>query len=66
MIISSGGLYYAAAVLAPAGYGPFAAWITGWSNWIGQITAAPSVDYSLAAMILAAASIEYPGYVPTT
>ena len=64
-IASSGGLYYAAAVLAPDGYGPFAAWITGWSNWIGQITGAPSVDYSLAAMILAAVSIENPGYVPT-
>ncbi|RAH74373.1 amino acid permease [Aspergillus aculeatinus CBS 121060] len=62
---TSGGLYYAAAVLAPPGYGPFAAWITGWSNWIGQITAAPSVDYALAAMILAAASITNPDYVPT-
>ncbi|KAJ5044927.1 GABA/polyamine transporter [Penicillium rubens] len=61
-----GGLYYAAAVLAPPGYGPFAAWITGWSNWIGQITAAPSVDYSLSAMILAAVSIYNPDYVPTT
>ncbi|KAJ6179596.1 hypothetical protein N7519_010057 [Penicillium mononematosum] len=47
-------------------YGPFAAWITGWSNWIGQITAAPSVDYSLSAMILAAVSIYNPDYVPTT
>ncbi|KAF7590538.1 hypothetical protein BBP40_002679 [Aspergillus hancockii] len=63
---TSGGLYYAAAVLAPPGYGPFAAWITGWSNWIGQITAAPSVDYSLAAMILAAASVQNPEYVPTS
>lgn len=61
----SGGLYYAAAVLAPPGYGPYAAWITGWSNWIGQITAAPSVDYALAAMILAAGSIQNPGYTPT-
>ncbi|CAG7956377.1 unnamed protein product [Penicillium nalgiovense] len=63
---TSGGLYYAAAVLAPPGYGPFAAWITGWSNWIGQITAAPSVDYSLSAMILAAVSIYNPDYIPTT
>ncbi|KAL2834331.1 amino acid permease-domain-containing protein [Aspergillus cavernicola] len=62
---TSGGLYYAAAVLAPPGYGPFAAWITGWSNWIGQITAAPSVDYALAAMILAAGSIQNPDYTPT-
>ncbi|KAJ5634987.1 amino-acid permease [Penicillium longicatenatum] len=62
---TSGGLYYAAAVLAPPGWGPLAAWITGWSNWIGQITAAPSVDYALAAMILAAGSITNPNYVPT-
>lgn len=39
---TSGGLYYAAAVLAPEGWGPFAAWITGWSNWLAQVTAAPS------------------------
>jgi amino acid transporter len=62
---TSGGLYYAAAVLAPPGWGPFAAWITGWSNWIGQVTAAPSVNYGVAAMILASASITNPNYVPT-
>ncbi|OKL57090.1 putative amino-acid permease [Talaromyces atroroseus] len=62
---TSGGLYYASAVLAPPGYGPLAAWLTGWSNWIGQVTGAPSVDYSLAAMILAAGSISNPDYVPT-
>jgi amino acid transporter len=63
---TSGGLYYAAAVLAPPGWGPLAAWITGWSNWLVQITGAPSVDYGTAAMILAAASIYHPTYVPTT
>ncbi|KAK3686287.1 GABA/polyamine transporter [Vermiconidia calcicola] len=62
---TSGGLYYAAAVLAPPGWGPFAAWITGWSNWIGQVTAAPSVNYGTAAMILACGSIQNPDYVPT-
>ncbi|EHL03464.1 putative Uncharacterized amino-acid permease [Glarea lozoyensis 74030] len=46
---TSGGLYYAAAVLAPPGYGPFVAWITGWSNWMVQVTA----------------SITHPSYVPT-
>ncbi|OAP63693.1 hypothetical protein AYL99_02920 [Fonsecaea erecta] len=61
---TSGGLYYAAAVLAPPGYGPLAAWITGWSNWLVQVTGAPSVDYALASMILAAGSITNPGYVP--
>lgn len=62
---TSGGLYYASAVLAPPGWGPFAAWITGWSNWLGQITGAPSVNYGTAAMILAAASVQNPSYVPT-
>jgi amino acid transporter len=62
--IYSGGLYYAAAVLAPPGYGPFAAWITGWSNWMVQVTGAPSVDYALSAMVLAAASITNPSYTP--
>lgn len=61
---TSGGLYYAAAVLAPPGWGPLAAWITGWSNWMTQITGAPSVDYGTAAMTLAAASIYNPSYVP--
>ena len=45
---TSGGLYYAAAVLAPPGYGPLA----------------PSVNYALSAMILAAASISNPAYIP--
>lgn len=42
-----------------------ASWITGWSNWLGQVTGAPSVNYGTAAMILAAASINSPSYVPT-
>lgn len=62
---TSGGLYYAAAVLAPPGWGPLASWITGWSNWLVQITGAPSVNYGTSAMILAAASINDPSYVPT-
>nr|POF12856.1 putative amino-acid permease [Quercus suber] len=62
---TSGGLYYAAAVLAPPGWGPFASWITGWSNWLSQITAAPSVNYGTAAMILSSASIQNPSYKPT-
>lgn len=49
---TSGGLYYAAAVLAPPGWGPLLSWLTGWSNWLCQITASPSVDYSMASMIL--------------
>lgn len=47
-----------------SGWGPFAAWLTGWSNWLAQVTGAPSVDYALSAMVLAAASINHPDYVP--
>ncbi|KAK5106277.1 GABA/polyamine transporter [Lithohypha guttulata] len=61
---TSGGLYYASAVLAGPKYGPFAAWVTGWSSWLAQITGAPSVNYALASMILAAASMTTPRYVP--
>lgn len=61
---TSGGLYYAAAVLAPPGWGPYAAWLTGWSNWLIQVTGAPSVDYASAAMILAGVSISKPDYEP--
>ncbi|KAI0913474.1 amino acid permease-domain-containing protein [Ustulina deusta] len=63
---TSGGLYYAAAVLAGPKYGPLAAWVTGWSNWFVQVTGAPSVNYGGAGMILAAASIVNPSYVPTS
>jgi amino acid transporter len=49
-------------VLAPPGWGPLAAWLTGWSNWLVQITGAPSVDYALSAMILATASLNMPDY----
>ncbi|KAG0142042.1 hypothetical protein CROQUDRAFT_98025 [Cronartium quercuum f. sp. fusiforme G11] len=52
-IPTSGGLYYAAAFLAPVGYGPLASWITGWSHWIAQVTGPPSGDYALASMIFA-------------
>ncbi|KAG9005132.1 hypothetical protein FRB94_001824 [Tulasnella sp. JGI-2019a] len=63
---TSGGLYYCAAVLAPPNWAPLASFLTGWSNWIGQVTAAPSVNYGNAAMILAAASVSNPNYIPQT
>ncbi|KAK5746850.1 hypothetical protein LTR17_000480 [Elasticomyces elasticus] len=57
---TAGGLYYAAAVLAPEGWGPLASWVTGWS-------ARPvSVGYALSYMILTAAAIGNPGYVIQT
>lgn len=44
---TAGGLYYAAAVLAPQGYGPVAAWFVGWSNFCGFVTGPCSINYAL-------------------
>ncbi len=54
---TSGGLYYAAAVLAGPKYGPLAAWVTGWSNWLVQITGAPSVDYGCGKSLLLSSAL---------
>ncbi|KAL2314278.1 putative amino-acid permease [Schizosaccharomyces pombe] len=59
---TSGGLYYAAAVLAPKGWGPFAAWLTGWSNYLVQVTGPPSVAYSFAGMILTLVQLHNPNF----
>jgi amino acid transporter len=63
---TAGGLYYAAAVLAPEGWGPLCSWIVGWSNFFGFATGPCSVNYALAAMLVTAGSIAYPDYVPET
>ncbi|XP_061356532.1 amino-acid permease BAT1 homolog [Gastrolobium bilobum] len=48
---TSGGLYYWSAKLAGPGWSPFASWITGWFNIVGQWAGTTSVDFSLAQMI---------------
>lgn len=50
---TSGGLYYATAMLAPPKYKAILSWIVGWSNYFVQVTGAPSVAYGGASMILA-------------
>ncbi|KAE9973205.1 hypothetical protein BLS_003726 [Venturia inaequalis] len=60
---TAGGLYYAAAVLAPEGWGPFASWCVGWSNFLGFATGPCSVNYAMASMVLAAAQILHEDYV---
>jgi len=49
---TAGGLYYAAAVLAPEGWGPLCSWIVGWSNFFGFATGPCSVNYALASMLV--------------
>ncbi|KAF4355088.1 hypothetical protein G4B88_004300 [Cannabis sativa] len=48
---TSGGLYYWSAKLAGPKWAPFASWLTGWFNIVGQWAVTASVDYSLAQMI---------------
>lgn len=64
---TAGGLYYAAAALAPEGWGPLASWIVGWSNVAGSAAGPCSVNYALASMIVTAGAIAYPdSYTPQT
>ncbi|XP_073301477.1 amino-acid permease BAT1 homolog isoform X2 [Primulina huaijiensis] len=48
---TSGGLYFWSAKLCGTKWGPFASWITGWFNIVGQWAVTTSVDYSLAQLI---------------
>ncbi|CAH9136601.1 unnamed protein product [Cuscuta epithymum] len=48
---TSGGLYYWSAKLAGPSWAPFASWITGWFNVVGQWAVTTSVDFSLAQLI---------------
>lgn len=62
---TSSGTPYAVAQLSPKKWAPFLTWITCFSNWMVQITAAPSVNYSGACLILAMASYNN-GFVAST
>ncbi|KAL5761207.1 hypothetical protein ACOSQ2_020045 [Xanthoceras sorbifolium] len=48
---TSGGLYYWSAKLAGPNWAPFASWMTGWFNIVGQWAVTTSIDFSLAQMI---------------
>ncbi|KAK3036717.1 hypothetical protein RJ639_030541 [Escallonia herrerae] len=48
---TSGGLYYWSAKLAGPSWAPFASWLTGWFNIVGQWAVTTSINYSLAQMI---------------
>ncbi|TID16258.1 hypothetical protein CANINC_004257 [Pichia inconspicua] len=59
---TSGGLYYATAMLSPPKYKALLSWIVGWSNYFVQVTSAPSVAYSGASMILSLAELCVEGF----
>ncbi|TVT99458.1 hypothetical protein EJB05_55127, partial [Eragrostis curvula] len=48
---TSGGLYYWSARLSGHRWAPFASWITGWFNIVGQWAGIASIDFSLAQLI---------------
>ncbi|GIZ42815.1 hypothetical protein CKM354_000606900 [Cercospora kikuchii] len=63
---TAGGLYYAAAVLAPEGWGPVCAWFVGWSNAVAFAIGPCSLNYALALMITTSVTISNPDWVPET
>ncbi|KAI5924947.1 amino acid permease, variant [Camillea tinctor] len=54
---TSGGMYYVTKHVFPQDKVPLAAWIIGWSNFLGQTAGVASVGYSVAQMVLAAVSM---------
>lgn len=61
---TSAGTPYAVSQLAPKKWAPFLTWITCFSNWMCQITGAPSVNYSGAWLMYSLGSYNT-GFVPT-
>lgn len=61
---TSAGTPYAVSQLAPKKWAPFLTWICCFSNWMCQITAAPSVNYSGACMMYALGAYQN-GFAPT-
>ncbi len=63
---TSGGLYYWTYVLSSKKYRRFLCWTVGYANTLSTTSAVASIDWSVAIMILAAASVGSDGrYVPT-
>lgn len=59
---TAGGLYYAAAVLAPEGWGLLASWFVGWSNFCGFVTGPCSVNYALGELLAARTLLDDPTF----
>ncbi|CAN8105729.1 unnamed protein product [Discula destructiva] len=59
-IPTAGGPYYWAALLAPPRWSPFAAWLTGWFNFLGQVAVTTGISFGLAGLITVAAKVKNP------
>jgi amino acid transporter len=64
-IPTSGGPYFWAAMLAPPRWSPFAAWLTGWYNLLGQVAVTTSITFGLANLIPTAITLKNPSFTPT-
>lgn len=62
---TSAGTPYAVSQLSPKKWAPFLTWICCFSNWMCQITAAPSVNYS-GAWLMYSLGLFNTGFTPTT
>lgn len=64
-IPTSGGPYFWAALLAPPRWSPFAAWITGWFNLLGQVAVTTGISFGMAGLVSTAATVKNPEFSPT-
>ncbi|AEO59305.1 hypothetical protein MYCTH_2307498 [Thermothelomyces thermophilus ATCC 42464] len=64
-IPTSGGPYFWAAMLAPPRWSPFAAWLTGWYNLLGQVAVTTGISFGLAGLIPTAVTVKNPDFTPT-
>jgi amino acid transporter len=62
-IPSAGGPYFWSAILAPKKHAPFASWVTGWFNLLGQVAITTGITFGCADLISTTAEIK--GYTPT-
>lgn len=62
-IPSAGGPYFWAAILAKKKWAPFASWVTGWFNLLGQVAVTTGITFGCAGLISTLASVH--GYEPT-
>jgi amino acid transporter len=64
-IPTSGGPYFWSAILAPPRWSPFAAWLTGWFNLLGQVAVTTGITFGLANLIPTAILVKNPDFEVT-
>lgn len=62
---TAGGVYYWSAILSTREWAPLVSWIDGWLTLVGNWTAALSINFSGAQVILSAITLWKEDYVPT-